>query len=175
MKSRAESAFASELLSAWKQYTRQAMAATLEHHPISALEHYRHARQAALQLLASESSDIADDERIAAFVVAHLNLADSYAQTEQPGAALDCLYEAQQALMPLLQQGCTHPTASESLKLAVYRHLPRLKAAWIECGMAQASASSSGPESTHPSTPTSASERPASLASFEPVAALQLH
>jgi hypothetical protein len=43
-----------------------ALAATLEHRHLSALEHYRHAQQLGLQLLVAEPGDIADDDRIAA-------------------------------------------------------------------------------------------------------------
>ena len=154
--------WAADLLSAWKQQTRTALAATLEHRHLSALEHYRHAQQLGLQLLVAEPGDIADDDRIAAFVVAHLNLADALAEADRPGAASECLHEAQQALMPFLQQDSTR----QSLSLAIYRHLPQLLAARAEHGTAAAGvcASTSAPLLTHP-----ASDRQSRLASFESV------
>ncbi|WP_304351530.1 hypothetical protein [Comamonas testosteroni] len=159
-------ASAADLLSAWKQQTRTALAATLEHRHLSALEHYRHAQQLGLQLLVAESGDIADDDRIAAFVVAHLNLADALVEADQPAAASECLHEAQQTLMPFLQQDST----SQSLNLAICRHLPQLLAARAEHGAAGPHAaagvyaSTSAPFLTHP-----ASNRRSRLASFEPV------
>ena len=158
--------WAADLLSAWKQHTRNALAATLEHRHLSALEHYRHAQQLGLQLLVAEPGDIADDDRIAAFVVAHLNLADALAEADQPAAASECLHEAQQTLMPLLLQDST----SQSLSLAIYRHLPRLLAARAEHAATRPHTCSSAcaPVPTHlvfhP-----ASNRPCRLASFEPV------
>lgn len=132
MRVRTTNASAADLLSAWKRHTRTALTATLEHRHLSAQKHYRHAQQLGLQLLSAEPGDIADDDRIAAFVVAHLNLADALAAAGQPGAATACLHEAQQTLMSLLQQGC----ASPSLNLAVHRHLPQLLAAQAEHGAA---------------------------------------
>ena len=158
--------WAADLLSAWKQQTRTALAATLEHRHLSALEHYRHAQQLGLQLLVAESGDIADDDRIAAYVVAHLNLADALAEADRPGAASECLHEAQQALMPFLQQDST----SQSMNLAIHRHLPQLLAARAEHGAADphavagVCASTSAFPLTHP-----ASDRQTRLASFEPV------
>ena len=159
-------ASAADLLSAWKEQTRTALAAALEHRHFSALEHYRHAQQLGLQLLVAESGDIADDDRIAAFVVAHLNLADALAEADRAGAAFECLHEAQQTLMPFLQQD----SSSQSLNLAIYRHLPQLLAARAEHGAAGphaaagVCASTSAPFLTHP-----ASNRHSRLASFEPV------
>ncbi|WP_230629965.1 DUF2753 domain-containing protein [Comamonas testosteroni] len=116
MRVRTTDASAADLLSAWKRHTRTALAATLEHRHLSAQKHYRHAQQLGLQLLGAEPGDIADDDRVAAFVVAHLNLADAFAAAGQPGSSSECLHEAQQTLMSLLQQGC----ASPSLSLAIY-------------------------------------------------------
>ena len=160
---------AADLLSAWKQQTRTALAATLEHRHLSALEHYRHAQQLGLQLLVAESGDITDDDRIAAFVVAHLNLADALVEADRAGAAFECLHEAQQTLMPFLQQDSTN----QSLSLAIYRHLPQLLAARAEHGAADppavagVCASTSAPFLTHP-----ASNRHSRLASFESAHAL---
>ncbi|UUC91988.1 MULTISPECIES: hypothetical protein [Comamonas] len=154
--------WAADLLSAWKLHTCTALTATRELRHLSALEHYRHAQQLGLQLLVAEPGDIADDDRIAAFVVAHLNLADALAEADRPGAAYECLHEAQQALMPFLQQDSTR----QSLSLAIYRHLPQLLAARAEHGTAAAGvcASTSAPLLTHP-----ASDRQSRLASFESV------
>ena len=166
MRVRSTNASAADLLSAWKRHTRTALAATLEHRHLSAQKHYRHAQQLSLQLLSAEPADTADDDRIAAFVVAHLNLADAFAAAGQPGSSSDCLHEAQQTLMSLLQQGCTSP----SLSLAIYRHLPQLLAARAEHGGADTHASAdvcasiSAALLTHP-----ASDRQSRLASFESV------
>lgn len=164
MRVRTTNASAADALSAWKQQTRTALAATLEHRHVSALEHYRHAQQLGLRLLVAESGDIADDDRIAAFVVAHLNLADALAEADRAGAAFECLHEAQQTLMPFLQQDSTSP----SLSLAIYRHLPQLLAAQAEHAAARPHIASCicaptpAPFLTHP-----ASNRHSRLASFE--------
>ncbi len=156
--------WAADLLSAWKRHTRTALAATLEHRHLSALGHYRHAQQLGLQLLVAESGDIADDDRIAAYVVAHLNLADALFEADRAGAAFECLHEAQQALMPFLQQDST----SRSLSLAIYRHLPQLLAAQAEHAAARPHTSSGAGTPApahlvvHP-----ASNRHSRLASFE--------
>ena len=166
MRVRTTNASAADLLSAWKRHTRTALAATLEHRHLSAQKHYRHAQQLSLQLLSAEPADTADDDRIAAFVVAHLNLADAFTAAGQPDSSSDCLHEAQQTLMSLLQQGCTSP----SLSLAIYRHLPQLLAARAEHGGADTHASAdvcasiSAALLTHP-----ASDRQSCLASFESV------
>ncbi len=155
---------AADLLSAWKQQTRTALAATLEHRHLLALEHYRHAQQLGLQLLVAKSGDIADDDRIAAFVVAHLNLADALVEADPAGAAFECLHEAQQTLMPFLQQDST----SQTLSLAIYRHLPQLLAAQAEHAAVRPHTASCiraptpAPFLTHP-----ASNRRSRLASFE--------
>jgi len=166
MRVRTTNASAADLLSAWKRHTRTALAATLEHRHLSAQQHYRHAQQLSLQLLGAEPRDIADDDRVAAFVVAHLNLADAFAVAGQPGSSSECLHEAQKTLMSLLQQGCTSPF----LSLAIYRHLPQLLAARAEHGGADTHASAdvcasiSAALLTHP-----ASDRQSRLASFESV------
>ncbi|NIF82885.1 hypothetical protein F3J24_05120 [Comamonas sp. Tr-654] len=166
MRARTTNASAADLLSAWKRHTRTALAATLDHRHLLAQEHYRHAQQLGLQLISAEPGDIADDDRVTAFVVAHLNLADAFAAAGQPGSSSECLHEAQQTLMSLQQQGC----ASPSLSLAIYRHLPQLLAAQAEHGTADPHATADVCASTssillnHP-----ASDRQSRLASFESV------
>lgn len=67
-------------------------------------------------------------DRLAAFVVAHLNIADCYADMGQPSSAAECLSCAHHKLMALLH-GDTVP---ESLQIAASRQLHQTYAALSE-------------------------------------------
>ncbi|MBB3181234.1 hypothetical protein [Variovorax sp. Sphag1AA] len=68
------------------------------------------------------------DDRVAAFVVTHLNLADLHAEAENPALAADYLCTAHCALMSLLRD----PGADRSLQQAALRHSRETHAALLE-------------------------------------------
>ncbi|MGC4008437.1 MAG: hypothetical protein QM805_05250 [Pseudomonas sp.] len=122
------------LLQDWQALMRSGLDASRSHAPAQARAHYLHALAIARQLLAGPPGDVADDDRVAAFVVTHLNLAESLADSGQPAAAVAYLCGAHRTLMQLLRD-----TASPApLQMAACRHSRETHAAlighWAEHG-----------------------------------------
>lgn len=113
------------LLREWQRLTRQGLAASRAHCVAHALTWHTRALGVARQLLAHAEDGIAADDRLAAYVVAHLNLADCYAGMDQPASAAECLCRAHHKLMALLHSD----TAPPSLRMAAARHLHHTHAA----------------------------------------------
>ena len=117
---------ANTLLRRWQQHSRAGLAASLAHQPALALAHHTQAVQVAHALLAeADVADVADDDRCAAFVVGHLNLADSLADLDMPTQARECLLGAAAALQTWLGE----PARAASAPLLAGRHLHHLLAA----------------------------------------------
>lgn len=116
------------LLDEWMRLTREGLAASQACCARHALVWHVRALRAANQLLASGETDVCDDDRIAAFIVAHLNIADCYADMDDPHSAAECLICAHHKLMALLHGG----EISESLQIAASRHLQQTYAALCE-------------------------------------------
>ena len=125
---------ANPLLRSWQQHSRAGLAASLAHQPALALAHHTQAVQVAHALLAlpkgdvadvTNAADAADDDRCAAFVVGHLNLADSLADLDMPAQARECLLDAAAALQAWLGE----PARATGAPWLASRHLHHLLAA----------------------------------------------
>ena len=79
-------------------------------------------------LACSPSEDESADDRVAAFVVTHLNLADLHAEAEHTAAAAAWLCSAHCALMSLVRD----PAADRDLQQAAVRHSRETHAALLE-------------------------------------------
>ena len=115
----------SPLLHEWQRLTREGLAASQAHRLMHALAWYERALQVARQLLAHADADMPDDDRLAAFVVAHLNLADCHTDMNHPACAAVCLSGAHRQLVALMRSEA-EPVA---LRLAACRHLRQTFAA----------------------------------------------
>lgn len=114
------------LLQEWQRLTREGLEAHRAHCVVHALVWHQRALQVAHQLM-ELPADVADDDRLAAFVVAHLNLADCHADMNQPAAAADCVGCAHRRLLALLHDEAQPPT----LRQAAARHLRETLAALL--------------------------------------------
>ncbi len=123
------------LLHEWKALMDQGLHASRGHEPAQAQMLYRHALAFAQQLLAGPAGQVTDDDRVAAFVVTSLNLAESLVDMEQMAEAVLCLSGAHRTLMALLR----NETTSMSLQQAICRHGRETHAAlvrhWSEHGV----------------------------------------
>ncbi len=106
------------LLTQWQQFTRAGVQASRSHQHLQATALHRQALAIAQQLFAANANASADDDRVAAFVVSHLNLADAYIATDQRGAAVDCLCSAHGELLATLHNAALRA----SLRLAAGHH-----------------------------------------------------
>lgn len=109
---------------------RQAVDATHKHRPGEARRLYQRALALAHRLLACPSApshEVRDDDRVAAFVVTHLNLADSLAGAGLTAQAAGCLCDAHRTLAALRHDDNT-PAA---LQLAACRHSRETHAALL--------------------------------------------
>ncbi len=113
------------LLSEWKQLTREGLAARRAHCLAHALAWYTRALCVARQLLTHAQDSHAPHERLAAYVTAHLNLADCYADMNQPASAAECLCRAHHKLMALQDSDA----APQPLRLEAARLLQSTRAA----------------------------------------------
>ncbi|MCM8564046.1 hypothetical protein [Thauera linaloolentis] len=95
--------------------------------PAQARALYLRAQKIAYVLLAGPGGEVMDDDRVAAFVVTHLNLADALVDDGRSGEAAACLCAAHRTLMSLM---CDE-TASASLRMAAGRHSRETHAALI--------------------------------------------
>lgn len=109
----------SELLDEWQRVTREGLNAKRESCVAHALAWHEQALRIAHRLMSDESITVSDDDRLAAYVVAHMNLADCYSALYERDNAADCLSCAHHHLLNLL----TSAEASEALQAAAYRHL----------------------------------------------------
>lgn len=107
------------LLCEWKSWVEMGLAAARRPAPAEARAHYLQALELAQTLLAAEPGEVADDDRLAAFVVTHLNLADSCVDAGQPDAAVLYLCRTHRTLLAL---PCDE-AAPEPLRQAACRHL----------------------------------------------------
>ena len=113
------------LLGEWKRLTSVGLEASRTHCAAHALAWHVQALRISHRLLQCPEADIAADDRLAAFVVGHLNIADCYASLNQPGAAAECVNCAHRKLISLLQDQAT----PEPLRQAAYRQLHQTFAA----------------------------------------------
>ena len=125
----------SALLHEWKMLMDQGLHASRGHEPAQAQVLYQHALTFAQQLLVCPAGHVTDDDRVAAFVVSSLNLAESLVDMDQVVDAVLCLSEAHRTLMALLRSEAT----SASLQQAACRHSRETHAAlvkhWSEHGV----------------------------------------
>ena len=112
------------LLRSWQQHSRAGLAASLAHQPALALVHHTRAVQDARSLLALPDGEVADDDRCAAFVVGHLNLAECQAELDWPAQARHCLDAA-----AALQAWMAEAGRAAGVPLLAGRHLHQLLAA----------------------------------------------
>ena len=113
------------LLRSWQQHSRAGLAASLAHQPALALVHHTRAVQDARSLLALPDGEVADDDRCAAFVVGHLNLAECQAELDWPAQARHCLLDAAAALHAWMAEA----GRAADVPLLAGRHLHQLLAA----------------------------------------------
>ena len=113
------------LLHEWKRLTNEGLAASRSRCVAHAMGWYLRALQVAHRLLTHLDPDVMDDDRLAAYVIAHLNIADCYSAMNEPANAAECLSCAHHKLVALLQ---SHE-ASHSLQIAASRQLRHTYAA----------------------------------------------
>ncbi|MFT3814670.1 MAG: hypothetical protein QM740_15040 [Acidovorax sp.] len=106
------------LLDEWERLTRAGLEASRAHCVVHALAWHRQALRVAHQLMEAQAG-VAEDDRLAAFVVAHLNLADCHADMNQPDAAAECLHCAHHTLLALLRD----EAQPEPMRQAAARHV----------------------------------------------------
>lgn len=107
------------LLYEWKRLTNEGLAASRAHCVAHAMGWYLRALQVAHRILTNPEPDVMDDDRLAAYVIAHLNIADCYSVMKEPSNAAECLSCAHLKLVSLLQS----PEVSASLQIAASRQL----------------------------------------------------
>lgn len=115
------------LLHEWKRLMAQGLEADRGLRPVQARALYLRAQKIAHVLLAGPGGEVMDDDRVAAFVVTHLNLADSFADDGRRDEAAACLCAAHRTLMSLMGD----EAASVALRLAAGRHSRETHAALI--------------------------------------------
>lgn len=116
------------LLAEWRRVTAEGLNASRAQCLAHALAWHQQALQIAHHLFHHVSSGIADDDRLAAFIVAHINLADCYAALGECNDAVDCLCCAHHQLLSLVASDST----PEPMRMAAYRHLRESQAAMNE-------------------------------------------
>lgn len=113
------------LLEEWKLLTNAGLQASRAHCAAHALTWHVRALRVANRLLLQPSNGVTDDDRLAAFIVAHLNVADCYADLGQHSDAMECVNCAHHKLIGLLHDEAT----PDPLRRAAYRHLHQTFAA----------------------------------------------
>lgn len=116
------------LLAEWQRLTREGLAASRAHCLGHAMACHLQALRLASQLMACPETEVADDDRVAAFVVAHLNMADCHDDMGQPSNAAEYLSRAHRRLVALLRSD----TAPAPLQAAASRQLHQTYAALSE-------------------------------------------
>ena len=141
-------------LRSWQQHSRAGLAASLVHQPALARTHHAQAVQLAQALLALPDGEVSDDDRCAAFVVGHLNLADALTEMALPTQARQCLLDA----FAQLQAWAGEPARPAGAPVHAGRHLHHLLAALARLPApptaATHAAPAPGPRSTPFLTPT---------------------
>ena len=117
-----------QLLREWKRLTQSGIQASRDACPAKALAWHERALRVAHQLFHDAPAGVCDDDRLAAFVVAHLNLADCFNTLRQPSSAGECIHCAHHHLLALTQDD----NASAALQAAAGRHLRYTFAALAE-------------------------------------------
>lgn len=116
------------LLREWKAQMRQGVEASRGHEPLAARNFYLQALDLAQALLDEPACAVLDeDDRLAAFVVSHLNLAESLADGGDAAGARHQLCSAHRRLMDLLRE----PGTACALQRAACRHSRETHAALI--------------------------------------------
>ena len=115
------------LLRSWQQHSRAGLTASLAHQPALALAHHAHAVRHAQALLGLPDGAVSDDDRCAAFVVGHLNLADTLAELDMPAQARQSLLDAAAQLQAWMDE----PARVAGASLLAGRHLHHLLAALV--------------------------------------------
>jgi hypothetical protein len=113
-------------LPAWERLMRRGVDASRRGHLVLAEGLYLQALGIAQPLLEAHGGESADN-RVAAFVVTHLNLADLLRDAERTEEAVDHLCTAHRTLMALLRDGQTEP----ALQQAACRHSRETHAALV--------------------------------------------
>jgi hypothetical protein len=113
-------------LPAWERLMRRGVDASRRGHIVLAEGLYLQALGIAEPLLEAGGSESADN-RVAAFVVTHLNLADLHRDADRTEDAVAHLCTAHRTLMALLREGQTEP----ALQQAACRHSRETHAALI--------------------------------------------
>ena len=108
------------LLDEWKRLTSAGVDAHRTRCAAHALAWHEQALRVAHELLYSEEeSNVSDDDRLAAFVIAHLNLAECFEALDQPTSAAECLHCAHHRLSALMH----NEDVSESMRMAACKHI----------------------------------------------------
>ena len=116
------------LLCEWQRLTQSGMQASRDDCPEQALAWHERALRVAHQLFHDAPAGVCDDDRLATFVVAHLNLADCFTILHQPGSAGECIQCAHHQLLALARDVHT----SASMRAAASKHLRYTFAALAE-------------------------------------------
>lgn len=114
-------------LPAWQQLMRQGVDAARCGSASLAEGFYQQAMAIAQALIDGPAPGACADDRIAAFVVTHLNLADLHSEEERPDDAIAVLCAAHRRLMTVLRD----PDADPALQLAACRHSRETHAALL--------------------------------------------
>ena len=117
-----------QLLSEWQRLTQSGLQASRDDCPAQALAWHERALRVAHQLFHDAPAGVCDDDRLATFVVAHLNLADCFTTLRQPGSAVECIQCAHHQLLALTRDAHTNA----SLRAAASKHLRYIFAALAE-------------------------------------------
>lgn len=108
------------LMDEWKRLTSAGVDAHRAHCAAHALAWHEQALRVAHELLYGEEGiNVSDDDRLAAFVIAHLNLAECFEALDQSASAEECLHCAHHRLAALMHS----PTAPESMRMAACKHI----------------------------------------------------
>ncbi|MBF5005634.1 hypothetical protein [Diaphorobacter caeni] len=112
---------ASALLAEWRRLTLEGNDARQTQCVAHALAWHEQALRVAHQLLFRHagSIEVTHDDRLAAFVVAHLNLAECLEAMDQKAQAAECLRCAHHRLVALMQS----EDESEAMRLAACHHI----------------------------------------------------
>jgi hypothetical protein len=116
------------LLREWERLTQTGVEASRDNRPEQALAWHGHALRVAHQLFHDAPAGVCADDRLAAFVVAHLNLADCLNTLSQPVSAGECIHCAHHQLLALTRDD----HASADLRSAACKHLHHTFAALTE-------------------------------------------
>ncbi|MDO9438456.1 hypothetical protein [Hydrogenophaga sp.] len=115
----AEASASAHLLGNWETLMREGVQASRGGNAATARRLYLQALDIAQTLLAFQACDGSGaDNRVAAFVVSHLNLADAYRDADQTPQALAHVCNAHHTLMALMRDA----EASPALQQAARRH-----------------------------------------------------